>query len=454
MTATAAAAAAGDVCSLAAFDFQHHGNGKYGAPTHGAKAARSRQGKMEKSFLSFAATYPTWQPPQEGQQLISALSEHCCQAAAASGLAGGSGAGLASPFPDPTSRYAHPGAALHRDCMALDLMAGASPGAEPSVHPATARSPIWEDGACRGSAAAAMSCPDVRRRSDGALVTPHGALPFPTTSGQNNNVSCPLPHNRVPALTRHAPGQEPLGSRAGSHPGQCRPPQTAAELAVADTPLGHEPQATSTAAQLRGGLGGARRHEGMVSSQKPPRPPGTSGPLPRAALATDSSVVGPVSPPASSQAAWLAGHPGGMMGPAGAAPTDARARHPAALLPHLQPHQPARSFFRDSLLQAGRLSAHGGPGSAGQQALWSSSIGAPRLHPNSLALSLFGDSSYMMPVNESEDLNRRIAASQSVLQAFYETRDLTVQHRLQNRLYAQNVLYSGSAGVARHTQGW
>ncbi|GAB4821600.1 hypothetical protein N2152v2_008646 [Parachlorella kessleri] len=52
----------GDVCSLAAFDFARHGSAKYGAPGDAPKGARSRQGKMEKSFLSFAAAYPQWEP--------------------------------------------------------------------------------------------------------------------------------------------------------------------------------------------------------------------------------------------------------------------------------------------------------------------------------------------------------------------------------------------------------
>ena len=40
----------------------------------GAQAARSRQGKMEKSLLSFAATYPTWEPDAAAKQLLSTLA--------------------------------------------------------------------------------------------------------------------------------------------------------------------------------------------------------------------------------------------------------------------------------------------------------------------------------------------------------------------------------------------
>ena len=38
-----------------------------------AQAARSRQGKMEKSLLSFAATYPTWEPDAAAKQLLATL---------------------------------------------------------------------------------------------------------------------------------------------------------------------------------------------------------------------------------------------------------------------------------------------------------------------------------------------------------------------------------------------
>ena len=131
----------GDVCSLAAFDFARHGNAKYGAPSSAPKvggrrhaacrrectavasyshaaalavpasrpglqgflcsaclctcvqAARSRQGKMEKSFLGFAAAYPQWEPPEGApRQFLAQLAAQSQQLAAG---AGGAGAGLA-----------------------------------------------------------------------------------------------------------------------------------------------------------------------------------------------------------------------------------------------------------------------------------------------------------------------------------------------------------------------
>ena len=71
----------GDVCSLSAFDFRRHGNAKYGAGTTARKPARSKQGKMEKSFLSFHAQYPTWEPDEGGREVIASLNGFKCSAA-------------------------------------------------------------------------------------------------------------------------------------------------------------------------------------------------------------------------------------------------------------------------------------------------------------------------------------------------------------------------------------
>jgi autophagy-related protein 9 len=64
----------GDICSLSAFDFNRHGNKNYGAPSHAEKSNRSRQGKMEKSFLTFQATYPTWEPDTSGRNMLNSLN--------------------------------------------------------------------------------------------------------------------------------------------------------------------------------------------------------------------------------------------------------------------------------------------------------------------------------------------------------------------------------------------
>ncbi|KAJ6844910.1 autophagy-related protein 9 isoform X2 [Iris pallida] len=63
----------GHVCSFSSFDFETHGNQKYGSPFGAARDMRSSQGKMEKSFLSFQSAYPTWEPNTHGRQLLSTL---------------------------------------------------------------------------------------------------------------------------------------------------------------------------------------------------------------------------------------------------------------------------------------------------------------------------------------------------------------------------------------------
>ncbi|KZT70066.1 APG9-domain-containing protein [Daedalea quercina L-15889] len=53
----------GYVCSFAVFDFQRHGNIKFGAPTQVQdERLMSKEGKMEKSFLNFKAAHPEWTP--------------------------------------------------------------------------------------------------------------------------------------------------------------------------------------------------------------------------------------------------------------------------------------------------------------------------------------------------------------------------------------------------------
>ncbi|KAM0007117.1 hypothetical protein Hdeb2414_s0019g00550591 [Helianthus debilis subsp. tardiflorus] len=63
----------GHVCSFSVFDFQKHGNSKYASPHNSSTTYRSSQGKMEKSFLSFQSSYPSWEPSADGKQLLSTL---------------------------------------------------------------------------------------------------------------------------------------------------------------------------------------------------------------------------------------------------------------------------------------------------------------------------------------------------------------------------------------------
>ncbi|KAL3849952.1 hypothetical protein ACJIZ3_011834 [Penstemon smallii] len=63
----------GHVCSFSFFDFRNHGNKKYGSPFNLPRNQRSCQGKMEKSFLSFQISYPSWEPDSEGKKFLASL---------------------------------------------------------------------------------------------------------------------------------------------------------------------------------------------------------------------------------------------------------------------------------------------------------------------------------------------------------------------------------------------
>ncbi|GMH02348.1 hypothetical protein Nepgr_004187 [Nepenthes gracilis] len=63
----------GHVCSFSLFDFQNPGNSNYASPYNSARTQRSSQGKMEKSFLSFQCSYPSWEPDAQGLQFLSTL---------------------------------------------------------------------------------------------------------------------------------------------------------------------------------------------------------------------------------------------------------------------------------------------------------------------------------------------------------------------------------------------
>jgi autophagy-related protein 9 len=67
----------GYVCSFALFDFQRHGNNKYGGASGGGtnKRQHTRQGKMEKSFISFVSNNPNWTPHEDGSLYLSKMQD-------------------------------------------------------------------------------------------------------------------------------------------------------------------------------------------------------------------------------------------------------------------------------------------------------------------------------------------------------------------------------------------
>jgi hypothetical protein len=79
-------------------------------------------------------------------------------------------------------------------------------------------------------------------------------------------------------------------------------------------------------------------------------------------------------------------------------------------------------------------------------------------HPGSCSMALHALGASLMaqsaagsdflPANETDDLSSRVAASQSLLQSFYESQDLTVQHRQHNRVHARSVMLGHSSSAA------
>lgn len=85
--------AVGAVCGYARFDLARFGDALYGAPTSASKLMRSRQGKMEKSLLSFHANYPSWAPPPKAAAFLAELNQF--QARQSTAMVGGGAGGTA-----------------------------------------------------------------------------------------------------------------------------------------------------------------------------------------------------------------------------------------------------------------------------------------------------------------------------------------------------------------------
>ncbi|KAF8636517.1 hypothetical protein AX17_003330 [Amanita inopinata Kibby_2008] len=68
----------GYVCSFAEFNFERHGNIKFGAPTKASDQRMvSNEGKMEKSFLTFKAANPDWNPSDpSGSLYLSRMADY------------------------------------------------------------------------------------------------------------------------------------------------------------------------------------------------------------------------------------------------------------------------------------------------------------------------------------------------------------------------------------------
>lgn len=65
----------GDICKFATFPLEEYGNKAYGVlDSKSSKKQRTKQGKMEKSFVNFKANHPDWQPPPQGEKYLLMVS--------------------------------------------------------------------------------------------------------------------------------------------------------------------------------------------------------------------------------------------------------------------------------------------------------------------------------------------------------------------------------------------
>ena len=85
----------GHVCSFALFDFERHGDGRYGAPRSGPPSERAADGKMEKSYVSFRAAHPSWHD-HRGEALMQNIAAAANVAALAAAEAAAAAAAAAA----------------------------------------------------------------------------------------------------------------------------------------------------------------------------------------------------------------------------------------------------------------------------------------------------------------------------------------------------------------------
>jgi len=65
----------GDICKFGVFPLEEHGNPHYGVDSNCPKTMQTKQGKLEKSFLSFKANNPDWKPSRDGEKYLENVSQ-------------------------------------------------------------------------------------------------------------------------------------------------------------------------------------------------------------------------------------------------------------------------------------------------------------------------------------------------------------------------------------------
>lgn len=396
----------GDICSLAGFDFERHGNNKYGAPVHAAKRQRSKQGKMEKSFLTFVATYPTWQPPATGRQMLVTLSQHTDNTAgAATAFLGGCGSYAGVPGPLPPQ-------ALNPVPMTQSMVVAGTGGVCNSAMFGLGVDTNAQKGGLRFGTASLHA---TQRRKLSPQLSEAAELQQHQQEMEEHEHILQAQQQQQRQDEEDVAGFDPLSAAA-----QAMQQQPAA------LPLG-----TSNGLDGTSGTG-----EGITTSGGSPghasSPRVTPGVLPG-----NAPTHTPQTPAHVPHQLPLHPH----------IPQPSHLHHHHYQQQQQQPHsgssQPRHAYQQPphQVIQIYPSTLYPGGPSAGTvlSQIRASAYGGNPAFTSSLASG--GAGSDFLPTNETEDLSARVAVGHSLLQSYYESQDMTVQHRYQNRIHARSAMF-------------
>ncbi|KAH9001006.1 APG9-domain-containing protein [Lactarius akahatsu] len=207
----------GYVCSFAVFDFQRHGNVKFGAPTNVSDARlMSNDGKMEKSFVSFKAAHPEWMPTDPtGSLYLTRIADLSARRAADDHTPRPSAAGIVIPPADRAREYER--ALQESRSAAVRRRGGSGFGAASTMlgQSATMATSVYQSGMAQSVAlgdsdGSVAQHAQLQAPSQGANA-PRGHMSIPSGSGElaadsEGDVRSALGESYVDGARRHARG--------------------------------------------------------------------------------------------------------------------------------------------------------------------------------------------------------------------------------------------------------
>ncbi|KAH9026775.1 APG9-domain-containing protein [Lactarius pseudohatsudake] len=207
----------GYVCSFAVFDFQRHGNVKFGAPTNVSDARlMSNDGKMEKSFVSFKAAHPEWMPADPtGSLYLSRIADLSARRAADDHTPRPGAASIVIPPADRAREYER--ALQESRSAAVRRRGGSGFGAASTMlgQSATMATSVYQSGMAQSVAlgdsdGSVAQHAQLQAPSQGANAT-RGHMSIPSGSGElaadsEGDVRSALGESYVDGARRHARG--------------------------------------------------------------------------------------------------------------------------------------------------------------------------------------------------------------------------------------------------------